>query len=207
MKLILVRNAECEGGPSMHATKAAGLTEREIRQATLLADRLAKEQPTIIYSSDFARALQTIEPLATRLRIDMRQESAFRPFNVGKFFGQPIEETIRTIGKDTWREITTRPDPAKRYFEGGETLDELSDRVWQGIQKVQRMHRDVDCVVVSTHQTPIASILCRVSGIPLHGLWFWGVSEADDFGKFSVLSIHPSDWRLLTYASGDHWVG
>ena len=118
MRIILVRNAE-HIGEEKHfwAGKEVGLTQKGEKQAELLCKRLEKENIDAIYSSDFMRAIKTIQPLPEELRLDIAQNPDFRPFNMGKFMGWTEQATIEVLGEKTWQEIITNPNPKKRYFD------------------------------------------------------------------------------------------
>ena len=119
----------------------------------MVCERLHGDAPVAIYSSDFARALETVQPLAEVLRLEVIPMPAFRAFDQGEFMGKTLEETRLMLGEDVWNEIVTNPDPHKRYFAGGETLYEEQERAWCGLAELVRKHSPDDCMVISTHLT------------------------------------------------------
>lgn len=50
------------------------LSKKGWRQSELLAKRLAKLSPTVLYSSPYVRCVQTLEPLGKRAKLDVEVE-------------------------------------------------------------------------------------------------------------------------------------
>ncbi len=204
MQIILVRNAE-HIGEEKHfwAGKEVGLTQKGEKQAKLLCKRLEKEKIDAIYSSDFMRAIKTIQPLAEELKLDIAQNPDFRPFNMGKFMGWTEQATIEVLGEKTWQEIITNPNPKKRYFEGGETLEEEAERAWRGLETILTQHSKAT-IVISTHLTIIGSLLCRMIEIPLTKVWFWGGSIVADHPAITNIVFQQGRWHLQHYGCTEH---
>jgi len=207
MRVILVRNAEHLGEDdtkTFWAGQEVGLNPRGKRQAETACERLLSSKPASIYSSDFLRAIETIEPLASALHIEIIQLQAFRSFDVGDFFGKSQEETISLLGKDVWHEIINCPDPCKRYFPNGETLQEEANRAWTGLLDIVSKHSPDDSIVISTHLTIISCLLSRMIDLPLQRVWFWGGSMAADHPSITEVSHNQATWRLRYYGCAEH---
>lgn len=205
MRIILIRNAT-HIGEEKHfwADKEIGLSEKGKREAQLLCERLKEENPKAIYSSDFLRAIETVQPLAAELRLEITKSSSFRPFNVGKYFGWTQQATVEALGKEIWQEIITNPNPQKRYFEDGETLEEEAERAWGSFEEVLKNHSKEDTIIISTHLTVIGSLLCKISGISLNNIWFWGGTMAADHPSFTIISSKQGGWYLQHYGCAEH---
>jgi probable phosphoglycerate mutase len=108
-----------------------------VRQAARLADRLASEQVDAVYSSELARAWLTAVPLAERLGLDVIPEPRLRERAFGIFEGMTLEE-IAARHPDQFRMWRAR-DPAWA-MPGGETGQELIDRVLDGLYDIARRH-------------------------------------------------------------------
>ncbi len=204
MNIIMVRNAHHLGEEeNILAGKEVGLSLCGKRQARLLAKKLAGLCPVAIYSSDFVRAIQTVEPLAKRLGLGIKRQPAFGAFNVGRCFGWDEKALVEKLGKEVWHEMTTKPSPSKRYFKRGETLQELADRAWRGLTSIIE-NKPRGNVIISTHMTVIGSLLCCVSGMALSKIWFWGGAISSPHPNVTVLSFDKGKCHLQCYSCSDN---
>ena len=95
-----------------------------VEQAQALAESLAAEPIGELWSSDLRRALETAEPLAARLGLDIRVSPALRERSFGVNEGRFDAEVEAELG----RAITAWPGPDERHPEG-ESVRELYERV------------------------------------------------------------------------------
>lgn len=198
--LVLVRNAEYVGEdePLRFGGKDMGLTIRGKQDAQELCKVLDRRRAVRIYSSDYTRAIETVSPLAETIGVEVGLEVGFRPFNVGECFGLTYAEVIQKLGTETWGEITTHPDPSKNYFKGGETLNDLAKRVWTRLNILSEMHGDEN-IIISTHMTPISAVLCKLLGVPLSKIWFWGQDLKSKHPSITRLDCREGKWSLRYY--------
>ena len=66
------------------------LSKAGIRQAEAIADRLTKHGATSLYSSSYVRCVQTLEPLAERLGVEVEHDKRL-------FEGEPFEPVLDLI--------------------------------------------------------------------------------------------------------------
>lgn len=92
--IYLIRHGQSEGNASNrfggHSATPLSALGRE--QSVGVAERLADEGITKIYSSDLPRAVQTAEPLAQKLGLPIYQTDAFRERNIGVLQGLKFNE-------------------------------------------------------------------------------------------------------------------
>src|SRR3546814_14396193 len=74
--------------PGVHLSRAGR------QQAEKVAERLARESLAAVYSSPLARARETAEPLARRLRLEMQIAEEFDEIHYGAWHGRNAEEQI-----------------------------------------------------------------------------------------------------------------
>lgn len=75
MTLYLVRHADAgKRDPYSHDDHLRGLSEDGMRQATRIADRLEGAGVTRVLSSPLPRCVQTVEPLARRLGVEVESQ-------------------------------------------------------------------------------------------------------------------------------------
>jgi probable phosphoglycerate mutase len=123
------------------------LSATGMRQAGLLADRLANERVHAVYSSELARAWLTAEPLAARLGLPVIPESRLRERSFGVFEGLTLDE-IAAQHPEAFRLWRAR-DPGWA-MDGGETGQQLIDRVLEALHDIADRHRG-ETVAIVTH--------------------------------------------------------
>ncbi|MCY3805709.1 MAG: histidine phosphatase family protein [bacterium] len=75
MTLYLIRHADAgKRDPYSHDDHLRGLSEDGMRQAVRIADRLGDAGVTRVLSSPFPRCVQTVEPLARRLGVEVESQ-------------------------------------------------------------------------------------------------------------------------------------
>ncbi len=123
------------------------LSATGIRQAALLANRLAQETIDAVYSSELTRARLTAEPFAARLGLEITLDTRLRERSFGVFEGLTADEVSarHPEGFRRWRER----DPAWAINEG-ESGQQLIDRVLSALHDITLRHPD-ESVAVVTH--------------------------------------------------------
>ena len=93
MKIILIRHAQSKGNEAgvVQGQTDEGLSELGKTQAKLFATYLEGEF-SAIYSSDLERAIQTAEPIAKKLNLQITTDSNLREAHFGIWEGLTYEE-------------------------------------------------------------------------------------------------------------------
>ncbi len=78
-RLYLIRHGQSAGNAEgrFGGHSATPLSPLGLQQAELTAQLLAKEKISAIYSSDLLRAMQTAEPLANLLNVEIKRQREF----------------------------------------------------------------------------------------------------------------------------------
>ena len=76
------------------------LSDRGLRQAEELKERLLALKPDAFFSSDLLRAVQTVTPAAKALGLAVRPEKGLREIDGGLWEGKHIDEIARAYPKD-----------------------------------------------------------------------------------------------------------
>ena len=123
------------------------LSATGFRQAARLAERLAGERVDAVYSSELARAWLTALPLAERLGLEVVPEPRLRERCVRCLRGTDARRDRRAAlrGVPAWR----GRDPLWA-MEGGETGQQLIDRVLEALHDIAGRHRG-QTVAIVTH--------------------------------------------------------
>lgn len=163
MKLILVRHGEttwnAEGRIQGHLDPK--LSALGIRQARLVADALAEEPVSAIYSSDLRRALRTAEVIAERHDIPIRTTPLLREANLGRWQGHTRAELEVLYPEEL---AAYRQNPAENRPSGAERLEDVIERARRFIADVQ-LDFPEGTLIVATHGGLIRGALCCVLNV------------------------------------------
>ena len=141
--IYLVRHAQATGQAA-----DAPLTSEGIDQAKALAEFLSGVGIRRIVSSPFARALQTIQPLLVRSKLEIKLDERL------------IEAALSTIDYSDWLDkLRGTFSDFELSFEGGESSQAATDRAIAAINDALLL--DTDRIVVVTHGRLLTLILKR----------------------------------------------
>jgi broad specificity phosphatase PhoE len=160
-ELLLVRHGETDWNRERrfqgHADPPLNDAGRE--QARMLAENLADEGIDAIYTSDLRRARETAEILAARSGSEVVALRELREIDVGDWQGL------------TWPEIEERhPDGAARWgrdghgWDGGETYDQLRERIVAALHVIAERHPGQRVLVVG-HGGTVRATRAFVEGV------------------------------------------
>lgn len=137
------------------------LTELGHRQAERAAEYLLQFGITRVYSSDLLRAMQTVEPLARRLSLEVIPERGLREINAGEWEGLPF-----TLIKEKWAEEYRifRVDLGRSTPPGGESTQHAADRLFETVSRIADENPDRR-VLVASHAAVICMFTARVLGL------------------------------------------
>lgn len=190
MEICLLRHGETDWNLQ---GRCQGVTDLDlnntgIRQARGVGEFLSKEKIDAVYSSNLKRATQTACAISKHHGLEVRVQSDFRELDHGIFEGLTFKEIHANYPEfiGTWRE-----QPAHLPVPGGECIADVEKRTWKGIEEIGRSHPPFASVVVVSHQFPIVTVLCRITGTPLN-----------DYRRFHV---DPSGLTRLSYLPHEGW--
>jgi len=162
-RLILVRHGESTANRDrcFTITDDVPLTELGRQQARETALRIAKRfEPARVISSTFARARQTAEIIAAELGLETEVVADLHERNFGCLKGQPYEAftelVLRDPSYDAAKDWLWRPD-------GGESQEDVRNRVVAVIEQVRARHLEQDIVVVS-HGAVMRCVWAHLAG-------------------------------------------
>ena len=128
-------------------------------QAAELAESLAGDGISAVYSSDLARASQTAAVVADRLGLDVVEDSGLREIDVGSWSGLTRAEVEQRF-----------PDGYARWLGGeighdGETREQFTTRVVAAVERIAAAHPSGSVLVV-THGGAIRALRRHAAGDP-----------------------------------------
>ena len=164
-KLYLVRHGETKWNK---VSKIQGRTDIElsaegIKQAHLLAKRLADEDINFVYSSSLKRALITAEIATGHRRCGIIKSEKYGEIGLGPWEGMTINE-IQEKYSEHFR--VYREDPANFKLPGAETFMDLTERTYNAIMEIVSKHNGRNILVVS-HGTAIKAAIIKILGIDI----------------------------------------
>jgi broad specificity phosphatase PhoE len=199
MMLIAVRHGETEWNVEHREIGQldSRLTDRGIRQAEAIGQRLSSLTIDRFYCSDLGRAVQTSEIIASYLPgLKFQLDAGLRERHMGEFQGL------------TWDEIRQRyPEREREYlrngfFEfvpGGESAHERVDRSVRTFTSFAEKHPG-QTVLAVTHSGILTGFFEYVLGIPYE----YGPRFNKQNASFNAFEYVGSGWRLLTWNDVSH---
>jgi len=148
----------------------SGLNARGKAQARRLAERMGSASLTAIVSSDLERASETAHVVAGHVGRSVHLASVLREVDLGRWSGLREEQIAQQFPEEwsAWRD----GEDIRRG--GGETYDEASARVQEGLRDYASAWREWDTegeraslprVLVVTHGGVIRSLVARIVGV------------------------------------------
>jgi broad specificity phosphatase PhoE len=159
-ELLLVRHGETDWNAERRFQGHADPPLNDVgrAQARRLADDLAGEHIDAVYTSDLARARETATIVAERLGTPVVPLSELREIDVGDWQGL------------TWPEVEERyPEGVRAWhesghgWEGGETYQQLGERILAVLRRIAAEHADERVVVVG-HGGTVRAIRAHLEG-------------------------------------------
>ena len=199
MRILLLRHGETDWNLQGRCQGVADidLNDTGRQQAREIAAALSAEKIHAIYSSDLKRAIQTAEIIGGAHRLEVAVDCDFRELDHGAFEGLTFAD-IRTSYPDfleRWRSA-----PADLVVPGGERLVDVEKRAWKGIERVVQGHPANATVVVVSHNFPILTVLCRITGTPLNDYRAFRVAPCE---LHSISYDSKAGWSILQLGGGD----
>ena len=198
---LLVRHGENDlikqgrlGGrlPGIHLNEAgrtqAQATARVIAQAKTQADAQAAArkraqkpaEPPVwkLFSSPMERAVETAEPVAQALGLEIVLRPGLLETDCGDWAGKTVKSRQRL---KAWREIQN--NPSRFRFPGGESFMDCQQRIVGEIEFLRTQHAPHDVVICVSHADPLKLLVAHYLGLP--------------FDNFQRLSIDPASITIL----------
>ena len=172
----LVRHAHVDWTPDENRS----LSERGHQDAKRAAEILLKFPISVIYSSPYLRARQTIAPLSSRLEIDVEIEADLRERRLSE---GSVGDFLKAV-EATWEDFTFA-------HPGGEPNSAAQQRGVAVLSRLDQRHQ-ADHIVISTHGNLLAMMLHHFE--PSIDLNFWKSMSFPDIYK---LKIKPGGQAII----------
>ena len=150
------------------------LNEIGIQQAQALSNRIAGESIDHIYASDLDRARQTAASISAHHHCPLDFDPALRELHFGEWEGftyQQIQERDPNSLKSWNLDLYENGPP------GGESLNELADRISLFMEEILREHSS-ETVMLVAHGGTLTVLLCLVMDLSPQRYWQFHLSPA-----------------------------
>lgn len=185
-RLLLVRHSETKlnnGARRFWGKTDIDLSADGIRQAEKLRDRLAAEKINAVYASNLIRTRATAEIIASEHHLKVICCPELDELNFGYVEGLTFEEITRLHPElaEVLNDWEKRPK-----FPGGESLDELDDRLQKFLNRLKK-HKLEETILIVAHAGTLRLMICHLLGIALE---HWRQMQLD-FASLSIMETYP----------------
>ncbi len=196
--LIIVRHGETEWNIAgiRQGHLDSQLTEKGLAQARALAQRLAREKFSALYSSDLGRAVQTAAAIAELTGHKILTDPRLRERHLGIFQGLSGEEINARYPEERRLFRTVGPD---YVIPGGESMRQQVARNVAFLNELAARHRGEQIVVV-THGGVVSGFFRYTLEIPLEAPRRFEFVNAG----LNIFAREEDIWLLLTWGDVSH---
>ncbi len=190
-RLFLIRHGETEWNKSLkyQGRQDIPLSEEGRTQARRIAARLAGAKLDGVYSSDLSRAVETAQIISACHNLEVNPVPELRETDFGCWEGltyPEINEQFHEVMKK-WR-----TNPRETKIPGGESLGEVADRCWIGLNQIIEANPNRNILVV-THGGIIRITVATILGMSLNE--YWKVKQ--DNGCLNIIEFYKKSRAIL----------
>lgn len=170
MKIYLTRHGETKWNTEnrLQGCGDSPLTEKGIRDAKLLGQRLANIDIETIYTSTSPRAVNTANIIRGERDIGVKKRTELTEMDIGYWQGRTLIEIKRDYPRE-YHNYWNAPHLYKGIY-GGETFYEVQKRAIAIIEDIINKNEYNNILIIS-HGVTIKSILTYYQGKPMKQLW------------------------------------
>ena len=208
-RLYLVRHGQSAGNVEgrFGGHSPTPLSELGKKQAQMTAQALAKERINTIYSSDLFRAVQTAEPLAKILNLEIKATDIVRERHVGVLEGLTFDEARKEFPNDYYALVNRN---LNHIITKGESYSQLLERTTEFLYEILERHKG-GRIAIFSHTGTICFLTLYILGAihseTTHTPWLvtsnCGINRFEFRGRNNVRVHAINDTRHLTQISGN----
>lgn len=167
-RIYLIRHAQAEGNVKrrFQGVTDAPVTPAGEKQLEFLKKRCAEYRFDAAYSSPLSRARKTALAAIGDRELELQIEPRLIEMNIGELENVPYAELTVRFAEDF--RIWTN-EPYRFSAPGGETMEQVRDRVYAGFMDIVRGNAGKNVLVVS-HGCAMRALLCALKGMNFHDL-------------------------------------
>jgi probable phosphoglycerate mutase len=173
LRIILVRHGQTDwndgaaAGEHFRGRIDIALNATGIAQAKSVANCLALVDVKAIYASPLQRAMDTARPVAAKHDLAVSPFQGLLDIDYG-LWGSRSHRQVAAKWPEMYRKWKTAPQEVQ--IPGGESLDEVRQRIDQALEILSRDH-DGEIVVLVGHQVVNKVLVCRLLGLDNSAFW------------------------------------
>lgn len=196
--LILVRHGECSANIEERFRGRCDFELNDLgrQQAGQIATALQKLKPTALYSSPLRRAVQSLEPAARALGLEIHIEEDLTNISFGAWEGRKKAD-IANEYPELWDLWKRRPEELS--FPGMESLDEVGRRSRAVLDRLVQAHAG-ESIALCTHRTVLKPLISYC--LDMASPWFWKFHV--DTASISILVHDERGYSLFSLNRIDH---
>ena len=163
--ILLVRHGENEyvaKGRLAGRLPGVHLNENGRMQAEAVAKALGKAPIKAVYSSPMERCMETAEPLAAALGMDVISREGLLEVDFGDWQDKTLKQLRR---RKLWKVV--QGNPARMHFPQGETFVDAQHRIVQTLEDLSQQHKPKDLIVCFSHSDLIKLAISYYLGQPI----------------------------------------
>ena len=197
-QMIIVRHGQTEWNLKLvrQGHLDSPLTDKGIAQAKALAQRLAQEKFSALYSSDLGRALQTAQLIAKATGHSIITDKRLRERHLGIFQGLSGDEIRERFPEEYRCHRTMGPT---YIIPGGESVEQQVARNIAYLNKIAEKHIG-EAVVVVTHGGVLSGLFRHTFSIPFEAPRRFEFTNAG----LNVFVYEKRNWFLQTWGDVSH---
>lgn len=197
MKALLVRHGETAYNAQgiFQSYAPIPLAARGRQQAALVAQRLRTLWPTVLYSSDIARAHETATIIGQYLGLSVQPAEGLREWNTGNWVGRLATEYTAHLEALGAHPVTYVPD-------GGESQLQTQARIIAQMQAFASQHSDETILCVS-HGMAIDLFTRYILGLDVMSAPAYRIINT----SVSIFQCQNGIWEVLTLNDVSHLEG
>ena len=171
-KFILLRHCKAEMSGEDHLRK---LDSEGIVQSVSVCEKLEKmvKKDVKIYSSPFIRAVETVKPLADKLKIDIIQSDELKEIKIGK----SEKLTKHEIINEMWKDKEFKVDNGESQIEKFKSMEYFLNKMFDNSSN--------EDVIIVTHGNLLGIILKFYFNRPF-GFDDWKIMSMPDLYELSI---------------------
>lgn len=197
-QLIIVRHGQTQWNLKLirQGHLDSPLTEMGVAQAKALAQRLARESFTALYSSDLGRALQTAQMIAEATGHKVVTDQRLRERHLGIFQGLNGDEIREKYPEEYRLHRTVGPT---YVIPDGESVEQQVARNVEYLKEIAERHLGEKIVVV-THGGVLSGLFRHTFSIPFTAPRRFEFTNA----SLNVFNYEDGNWFLQTWGDISH---
>lgn len=190
-RLYIIRHGQVAGHDEQRLNGQTDVDLTRLGQAQMeaAAKDLEGVELAAVYSSDLKRARYGGEALVSSRDIDLRVTLSLRELNFGQWEGLSLDEVEKKYPGERERRFN---DILNHRIPGGETFQELSDRIKTGVNQILTEHKG-SAVALVAHSGVNRVIILQALGCGLHQIW----RMEQGFGCLNIVDYFEDGYSMI----------